>query len=170
MEVDALLLHAVMHGVKTGLQMTGAKVTPVGASRLTSARHTITVMVGLVGGHSGNLALNLSEEATLMLASGLLGEPQRELNEDAVDAIMELGNMVAGAIKAPLAGTFYAISNISLPSLILGKSYSMVYTRGIKSVSVEFELCEMPFQSMNARYFSANVSLLRSPGGANVKP
>jgi len=169
LEVDPLLLRALIQGVRTGLQMTSTPVAPVGASRLTNARHTVTVMVGLVGAHTGNLALNLSEEATLHLAGGLLAAPQHELNEDVVDAIMEVGNMVAGAIKGPLANTFYAISNISLPSLILGKSYAMVYTRGIKSVSVEFELCDMPFASMNARYFSANVSLLRSPGGIPSK-
>ena len=44
----------------------------------------------------------------------------------------------------------------------------MVYTRGIKSVSVEFELCDMPFGKMNARYFSAAVSLLRSAGPSRV--
>ncbi|MFZ5891883.1 MAG: chemotaxis protein CheX [Myxococcota bacterium] len=170
LELDPLLLRALIQAVKSGMQMTGSPVAPVGASRLNNAHHTVTVMLGLVGAHTGNLGLNLSEEATLHLAGGLLGEPQRDLNEDVVDAVMEVGNMVAGALKAPLSGTIYSVGNISLPSLILGKSYAMVYTRGIKSVSVEFELGDMPFASMRARYFSANVSLLRSAGSHILKP
>lgn len=162
--IDPDLLRACVHGTNVGIRMTKAELVPVGASRLVNARHAVTVMVGLVGGHSGNLALNLSEAGALHLASGLLGSKVTEIDDDCVDAVMEIGNMVAGGIKSALADTRYAMSSISLPSLILGRQYSMAYARGISVVSVEFEVLEMPFASMNARYLSTTLSLMRSAG------
>ncbi len=163
-DLDPLLLNAALQGTRVGLSMTHTNVVPVGASRLTNARHAITVVVGLVGAGSGSLALNFSEAAAIHLTSRLLGTPQQDFNEDCVDAVMELGNMVAGAIKAVLRDTEYAISNISLPSLILGQSHLMACARGIRTVSVEHELSDLPFSAMNGRYLSTTVSLLRGAG------
>lgn len=162
--LDAGLLGAVITGTVTGLEMTGVVPTPVGANRLAISRHALTVMVGLVGKHSGNLALNLSESGTLHLASSLMGSDYKEISEETIDAIMEVGNMVAGAIKGPLMGSAFEISNISLPSLVFGNSYNMVYARGISTVSVEFEIPGMPFVAMNSRFFSTTISLLRASG------
>ena len=164
LDVDPVLMNALIAGTQRGLSMTRASMVAVGASRITTARHPITVMLGVVGHHSGNIALNLSELAALSLATGLFGEPQKELDDNVVDAVMELGNMVTGAIKVELASTDYAVSHISLPSLILGPAYSMVHARGIQTVSVEFELPDLPFSTMNARFFSSTVSLLRGSG------
>lgn len=162
--VDPTLLRAVVVGTKLGLQMTHRVATPIGTSRLTTARHAVTVMVGLVGQHSGNIALNLSEAATMHLVSGLMGSPVTELNDDCIDAVMELGNMVAGGIKTALANTGFSMSNISLPSLVIGQGYNMAYARGIQAVCVEFELSNMQFSQMNARYLSSTLSLLRGAG------
>jgi hypothetical protein len=40
----------------------------------------------------------------------------------------------------------------------------MVYARGIHSVTVEFEVPELPFDTFNERFFSTTVSLLRHAG------
>jgi len=164
MGVEPTLLKAVVYGTDIGLKMTNAKLTPIGTSRITTSRHGITVMVGLVGRHSGNMAINLSEAAALHLASGLLGTPFHTFDEDCIDAVMELGNMVAGGIKSTLVDSLFDIENISLPSVVIGHNYAMGYTRGISAVSVEFELPEMPFSTMTARYFSTTLSLLRTSG------
>ena len=163
--IDPALLRACVHGTNVGMRMTHAEVVPVGASRLVNARHAVTVMVGLVGGHSGNVALNLSEPAVLHIAGGLLGTKMTDIDEDCVDAVMEIGNMVAGGIKTALAETRYAMSSISLPSLILGRQYNMAYARGIRVVSVEFEILGMSFASMSSRYLSSSLSLMQSAGG-----
>lgn len=162
--VDPLLLRAAVQGTQVGLTMTRAQLLPVGTSRLTTARHAVTVMVGLVGVHSGNIALNMADSAAKHLASGLLCTPILDIDEDCVDAIMEIGNMVAGGIKTSLASTPYAMQNISLPSLVLGQRYSVAYSRGIRTVSVEFELTDMPFSLMNDRFLSSTLSLLGTAG------
>lgn len=164
LDVDAHLLETTVSGTLTGLRMTGVVPRAVGASRLVSARHPISVLVGLVGKHSGNMALNMSERAMLFLAGRLLAEDQAAISEDSIDAIMEIGNMVAGSIKTPLRTTGYEIENISLPSIIIGQSYNVVYARGIKTVAVEFELTEIAYSSMNDRFFTTSVSLLRGSG------
>lgn len=162
--VDPVLLAATVRGTRMGLSMTQANIVPVGTSRLTTARHAVTIMVGLVGVHSGNIALNFSEAAAKHLAAGLLHTIVDEMNEICIDAVMELGNMVAGGIKRELVSSEFAIENISLPSLVLGQSYSMAYSRGIRTVSVEFELPDMPFSPLNGRFFSSTLSLLSGTG------
>jgi CheY-specific phosphatase CheX len=164
LQLDEQLLASTISGTVLGLQMANVTPVPVGATRLVSARHRITVMVGLVGKHSGSMALNLSEPAMLFLAGRLLAEDQTVLSEDNIDAIMEIGNMVAGSIKTPLRSTGYEIDQISLPSLIMGQSYNMMYARGINTIAVEFEITEMPYASLTDRFFTTSVSLLRGAG------
>jgi chemotaxis protein CheX len=166
LKVDAELLHAVIQGTRAGLEMTGVEPIAIGASRMAQASHPITALVGLVGKHSGNMALNLSQSGLMFMVGRLLGEPVTELNEDSIDAIMEIGNMIGGGIKAALLNTGYAISQLSLPSLVFGGGLSMVYARGIQSVSVEFEIPGLPFTTTSDRFFSTTVSLVRGSGAA----
>ena len=90
----------------------------------------------------------------LYLAGQLMDEVQTEVSEDNIDAIMEVGNMVGGSVKEALVGTEYGIDQISLPSMIAGQSYNVMYARGILTASVEFEIMEMPVTSFSDRYFS----------------
>jgi CheY-specific phosphatase CheX len=165
LQVDPLLLDVIIKGTERGLEMAEVVPGPVGASRLSTARHGVSVFVGLVGQSSGNVMLNVSEEGMLFLTSRLLGEPQTELTDDNIDAMMEIGNIVAGAMKDLLFGTDHAVREISLPSLVFGQSYSMVYARGITTVSVEFELPGFPASKRWDRYFSTTISLMRRSGG-----
>ena len=121
LQVDSTLLEAALSGTEKGLRMTEITPTPVGVSRLVRAVHEISVIVGLVGRNSGSVSLNMSRPLMLLLSSRLLGEEQREVSDDNLDAIMEIGNMVAGSIKESLSSTDYAVSEISLPSLVFGR-------------------------------------------------
>jgi CheY-specific phosphatase CheX len=161
LQIDPTLLHAVIKGTEQGLEMTGLKPPPVGATRFFSATRSISVIIGLVGGNNGTVTLNMSEGGMLHLAGKLIGETQVKLNEDNFDAISEIGNMVAGRIKELLAGTQYEMAHISVPSLVMGANYDVYYTRGITSVSVEFEMAEIPITEPKDRFFTTTVSLLR---------
>ncbi len=166
LEVDALLFNAIVEGTSSALQMADATPHPVGCSVLAAARHEITVLVGLTGAHSGNLALNISSGALLFLASRFLGEAQAALSEENVDAVMEIGNMMAGSVKGSLSASKYGINAISLPSLVMGPSHHMLFARGIRTVSVEFELGEMPLRSLNHRFLTTSISLMQTPHSA----
>jgi len=118
-------------------------------------------MVGLVGRNNGTLMANMTERARHYLAGKLLFEDQAELGEENVDAICEIGNMIAGCTKEALSSSDYEIAKISVPSMILGAAFDIHYTRGIDTVSVEFEIPGMPFSHYRDRYLSVTISLLR---------
>lgn len=161
LEVEPILLSAVIEGVHEGLAMTGLTPPPVGASKLFGSSRSLAVIVGLCGRSNGTLTLNMTERGMLHLAGSLIGEEQTAINEENLDAIGELGNMVAGCVKDCLMGTDFELTNISVPSLILGANYDFYLTRGFSTVSVEFELEKIPIAFQRDRFFSATVSLLR---------
>ncbi len=161
LQVDQVLMDAVIEGTIQGLEMTGVNPPPVGATRFFSATRPIAVIVGLAGKNNGTVTLNLTERGMLHLASRLMMEDVTEPSEEVFDGIMEIGNMVAGRIKEKLIGSKYEIERISVPSLVLGASYDVYYTRGIKIVSVEFENQEISSAHHKDRFFSCTVSMLR---------
>ena len=160
LKIDQTLMRSVIEGTQAGISMTGAQPVAIGASRFCSSPREISVLIGMVGADNGTMTINLSERAVLYLTSQLLMEEQTELNEDSFDAICEIGNMIAGSTKEVLCGTEYQIENISVPSLVLGAHYDVLYTRGITSCSVEFELEEIPVNFMGDRFFSTAISLM----------
>jgi CheY-specific phosphatase CheX len=159
--INTSLLQSVITGTHQGLEMAAIVPEPVGASRINQTRREISVMVGLVGQSNGTLTINMSKRAMLFLAGKLLFEEQEEIDEENVDAICEVGNMVAGCTKEALVGTEYELTNISVPSLIFGANYDVHFTRGIDSCTVEFELPDLPFAFYSDRIFTVTVSLLR---------
>lgn len=47
-------------------------------------------------------------------------ETREAADEDALDAICEIGDMIAGRVKGSLCETEYEFSEISLPSVVVG--------------------------------------------------
>ncbi|MCC6408900.1 MAG: chemotaxis protein CheX [Planctomycetes bacterium] len=162
--IDDVLLRACVEGTTEGLSMTGIVPPPVGASRLFQATRPISVIVGLVGKNNGSMTLNLSERGMIYMVGKLVGEEPKELDESCFDAISEIGNMVAGRVKDLLAGTSYEMEHISVPSMVLGANYNVYYTRGMSTVSVEFELEDIPVMHHKDRFFSTSISLLQRLG------
>jgi CheY-specific phosphatase CheX len=164
LQVDETLLRACVSGTIEGLSMTGIVPPPVGASRLFHAARPISVIVGLVGKNNGTVTLNLSERGMMYMVGKLVGEEPTELDESCFDAISEIGNMVAGRVKDMLVGTSFEMEHISVPSLVLGANYNVYYTRGMSTVSVEFELEGIPVMHHKDRFFSTTISLLQRLG------
>jgi CheY-specific phosphatase CheX len=164
LELDERLLEAVLKGTALGLQMTGLNPPAVGASRLFNAIRPIAVIVGMVGRNNGTVTLNLTERTMLYLTGKLLGEEQKGPTEDNLDAIMEIGNMIASHIKDNLRGSAFDVQAISVPSLILGASYTVHYSRGLSTLSVDFELQEIPVTYYLDRVFSVTISLMQKMG------
>lgn len=163
-QIDSTLMKAVITGTSRGLSMAGIEPIPVGASCLSSAPHSLSVIVGVAGRSAGTVVINMTEPLMLKLASEFLAEPQKELSEENIDAIMEIGNIVAGSIKEALHGTDFELNLSSLPSLVLGQSYEMVYARGIVTAQVQFEVPGLPTSMMGGRFMYVSISLLRRAG------
>jgi len=84
----------------------------------------VTVIISLIGAVDGNVFYGMSKESAIQFASMLMGEQFDSLNELAQSGIAELGNVITGQASMRLAEAGYE-SNISTPSLILGREASI---------------------------------------------
>jgi CheY-specific phosphatase CheX len=167
LNINPILLNCVIQGTRTGLSMTGITPDAVGASRFNTASKDVSVIVGLHGNCNGNMTLNLSEHTAAFLAGKLMGEEvSPDLNEDTIDAICEIGNMVAGRFKDELMSTAFQFDAISLPALILGAKYDLYHLKNITTASVTFEINEISVVHIQDRFFCTTISLLGQSGGA----
>lgn len=165
LNINNTLLDCVIQGTRTGLSMTGIIPDAVGASRFNTASKDLSVIVGLHGSCNGNMTLNLSEHTASFLAGKLMGEEVcNDLDEDTIDAICEIGNMVAGRFKDELMGTDFQFDAISLPALILGAKYDLYHFKNITTASVTFEIKEISVIHVQDRFFSTTISLLGQSG------
>lgn len=161
LKIDPVLLNCVIQGTNEGLEMAELKPVPVGASRFSGTSKELSVIVGLHGENSnGNMSINISKRTAKFLAGKLMGEEIDELDEDAVDALCEIGNMVAGRFKELLIGTPHEFKTISLPAIIFGANYALYHVKNIVSVSVMFEVEEISIVHMDDKFFSTSIALL----------
>ena len=95
-------------------------------------QYEIAAIIGLSGGVSGCVVINMRESLALQLASELLDEELAELDDDCIDAIGEIANMIAGNAK-----TDFPEENcsISVPSVVIGK-HKTSYPQGIEVISI----------------------------------
>ncbi|MBM3991076.1 MAG: chemotaxis protein CheX [Planctomycetes bacterium] len=161
LQLDPILLEAVIRGTTEGLSMTGLQPPPVGASRFYTASRPISVIVGMVGKTNGTCSISMSERALLHVADALLSEQRTSVDHEVIDAIGEVGNMIAGRVKDLLTGTHFEMENISVPSVIIGASYALHFARGMHVVSVDFELADLPVCDAKDRFITVTLSLLR---------
>ena len=157
-------MDCVIRGTGEGLEMTGLMPDASGVSRYYNASKELSVIVGLHGQCNGNLTMNFSKHTATFLAKKLMGEDIKELNEDAIDAICEIGNIVAGRFKELLSNTEFEFGAISLPAIIFGGNYDLYHLKNITTVSVTFEIKELSILHMNDKFFTTSISLLRQSG------
>lgn len=165
LQVEPALLDAVIGGTLGGMEMTGIVPVPIGASRLAGSLHQYSCIVGLVGRSSGTMALTMSQRVMRYLVGEMLGMEPQGLDDTTVDGVMEIGNMVAGCIKEELLGSDFEIARISLPSLIIGNAYNVVYARGMTTLTVQFSVDAVASVSaVQDHVFATTISLLRGSG------
>jgi chemotaxis protein CheX len=83
-----------------------------------------TVIISMVGAVDGSVFYSMSKESAIQFASALMGETFEVLNVLAQSGIAELGNVITGQASMRLAEAGFE-SNISTPSLIIGKGASI---------------------------------------------
>jgi len=120
------------------LMVGSALTTRTRESRPPLAEFTVTI--GLSGELRGLVAFHCSADSACMLASKMLQVETHEFNEQALDAIGEICNMVAGNLKAKLPGIGDHCS-ISTPTIISGTSYKVhaVPESSHYAICMEFE-------------------------------
>ncbi len=160
-QVDEQLVSVLVKCTKDGLMMAGLKPAPIGISKLLHSKGNVSSIIGFVGPFSGSMIINTSDATACFMAGRMLGETLHALDNQTLDGLCEIANIIAGQAKAALSTTDYRFDRISVPSVIVGNSYSISHYRGMTSVSVEFELPEMPIKPGELGTFSVNISLMK---------
>jgi chemotaxis protein CheX len=161
MPVNNVLLSAVIAAVEGAFTMCGLTARCVGASSV-PVRDTglVTGMIGVHGKVSGFITVNMTERIALRAVGSLLQETYSELNSQVVDGTGEITNMVVGGIKSALATTQWAFGQITVPSVIVGRGYSIAYAPGLEFLNVTFEHQDKDAILLEDRLIQVSVSLL----------
>ncbi len=75
-------------------------------------------MIGVSGGFRATYVLTMPRDTALKMTSAFVGEEIEELDEEALDAIGEIINIIAGAAAGKFTGNPL---NLSLPTVMLGR-------------------------------------------------
>lgn len=95
-----------------------------------AASGDISGIVGITGEAEGSLCLSFSKECILFIISKMLGEEQKEINEDVKDAVGELTNMISGDSRRRLQEIGHSFQG-AIPSVISGPGHEVKHiTRG----------------------------------------
>jgi len=162
LDVNQQLLDSITKSVQSAMDMCDVKVRCVGVSTMPAQESGIlTGMIGVHGKVSGFVTLNMSERFAIHAIEGLLSEKFDKLTSQVVDGAGELTNIVVGGIKAALASSEWAFSNITVPSVIVGQNFSVAYARGLTFLTVLFEHDDNYSILMEDRMMNISLSLLK---------
>lgn len=106
--------------------------------KVTHFDQTVSSVAGLAGDFQGLVGVHAREEVARSIAGHFLESEFDEINEEVKDALCELANMLAGAIKSSLSKQQYNVQ-ISIPSVIHG-DYSMIIYSQADWLMVPFEV------------------------------
>lgn len=159
--VNNTLLAAILKSVENALTMCNAPARCVGVSRIPqSDGGMITGMIGVHGKVSGFVTVNMAERFAIHAVGGLLQDDFKELSSQVVDGAGEIANIITGGIKAALAGTEWGFGHMTVPSVIVGKGYSIAYASGLEFLSVTFEHNDPDAILLEDRLMHVSISLL----------
>jgi chemotaxis protein CheX len=142
--------------------MCNCKLRCVGINALPiSEGGVVTGMIGIHGKVSGFATVNVSERLAIKAVEGLLQDNFGKLSAQVVDGIGEITNMVVGGIKGTLANSQFGFSNITVPSVIIGKGYHISYAKGLTYLTISFEDQDNEAIMLQDRMLHVSISLLK---------
>ena len=164
LSVNSLLVNALITAVENCLQMCDLKVRVVGVTKIPVQlpNAPITGLVGLSGKCTGFISLCMPERVATLAVSGLLMEEHKVIDAQVVDGVGEIANVIAGGLKTKLFNTPWMVNTITIPSVILGDSYNISYTKGIDYCGVTFEVDDPDTLTIHGRVFMVNTSLIQT--------
>ena len=102
-----------------------------------SASGDISGIVGITGEAEGSLCITFSKGCILYTISRMLGEDQKEINEDVKDAVGELTNMISGDSRRRLQGIGHTFQG-SIPSVVSGPGHEVKHITKGPILSIPF--------------------------------
>lgn len=105
---------------------------------LSQAETDLMIIIGVSGDVQGRVVLKMVQEDALRLASVMLKADVREFDDMVRSALGEIANMITGNATIALEENGFA-SDITPPSLILGKNVFISPVKGAKMLTIAFE-------------------------------
>jgi chemotaxis protein CheX len=103
----------------------------------------VTAIVGLAGSMRGLLTLRCSSKSAVVMAANMLGIDDVTASQEALDAVGEVCNMVAGNFKNKIAGLGDGC-RLSVPTVIAGEAYAPHPSEGNGKIEVNMLLEGFP--------------------------
>jgi chemotaxis protein CheX len=116
----------------------------------------VSSVIGLTGEARGAVVVSMKKPLVLKLTDMLTGTKHTDIDDDAVDAIGEIVNIIAGNVKKNLEEAFRLV--ISLPTIIQGKGHQ------IKWPSSQTRIICIPFDLLENDSFCLSVAIESSKG------
>lgn len=159
---DPHLAKALTGSVDSALSMCAIKARCVGLAVVpTRESGLLTGIIGVHGKVSGFVTVNMAEKVAISAVEGLLGEKFGEVSNQVVDGAGEITNIIVGGVKSGLAGSPWAFSQITVPSVIIGRGYQIAFARGLQFLCATFEVEESSAIMLEDRLLQVSISLLR---------
>lgn len=159
--INPVLLDAIVASVHKAMDMCSVKIRCTGVSCVPAySSGIVTGMIGVHGKVTGFSTVNLAERFAIRAVEGLLGETFGELSHQVVDGVGEIANIVVGGIKSALSGSNWQFNNITVPSVIVGKNFTIAYARGLEFITVSFEHEDQEAIRLEDRLMHVSLSML----------
>lgn len=162
--VNRTIVNSLILSVENAFKMCELTVRVVGVTRIPTQlpNALVTGMIGMGGKATGFMTVSMPKRVGTLAVSGLLQDEFDTINSQVVDGVGELTNIIAGGLKSRLSNVpQWAISTITIPSVIIGGNYSIAYTKGIEFGSVTFEVDDPETLSIDDRIFMVACSLMQ---------
>ena len=162
--LNSLIVNSLIASVENCLQMCDLKVRVVGVTKIPIQLPDapVTGLVGLSGKCTGFVSISMPERVATLAVSGLSMEEYKTVNAQVVDGVGEITNIIAGGLKTKLFNTPWMVSNITVPSVILGSHYNISYSKGIEYCGITFEVDDPDTLIIQNRVFTVNTSLMQA--------
>ena len=162
--LNSLIVNSIITSVENCVQMCDLKIRVVGVTKIPVQlpEAPITGLIGLSGKCTGFISISLPERVATLAVSGLLMEEHKAINAQVIDGVGEITNVIAGGIKTKLYNTPWMVNTITIPSVILGSSYNISYSKGIEYCGVTFEVDDPDTLTIHGRVFMVNASLIQT--------
>jgi chemotaxis protein CheX len=162
LNADPVMLKALTDAVDACMTMCDTSAACVGVSTIPSREPgMVTGMIGVHGNVSGFVTVNLAEHVALTTVGGLLQDRFDSLNAQVIDGVGEIANVISGGVKKGLAGTKWAFSHVTVPSVIIGRNYEIAYARGLQYLCATFEHKDSTAIMLHDRLLTVAISLIR---------
>ncbi|MDR0521669.1 MAG: chemotaxis protein CheX [Planctomycetaceae bacterium] len=162
--INSLITNSLIASVESGMQMCDLKMRVVGITKIPIQLPDapVTGMIGLSGQCTGFISISMPARVATLAVSGLLQEEYKTVSAQVIDGVGEITNIIAGGLKTKLFNTPWKISNITVPSVILGSSYHISYSKGIEYCGITFEVDDPDTLVIQDKVFMVNTSLIQS--------